>query len=247
MIKLIENQKLQNLADTLSRSGLVASASEAVRMAENILGTERRVAKNFDEKHGFIDKSLDRRSYQEEIDDLIQKTSPENKKYHIPIKGYTNARDPDENLSENPNNDVAEMREIHKEEDLMHNKIINSAHTKENPLQDVPRINVTAPRPSTEEAVLHNQESEQNILDDERNLLELMDEDAKAIYSNKQKEDTPEYTFVNVEQLEEAAKPNEDSSEPEQLFKEIKEEKSSNRDFKKPIDDVDLMDYFKFG
>ena len=73
---MLQEKKLQNLAYTLSKSGLACSPNEALRMAESIAGTEKRVAQNFDEKNQRIDDSLTRkRTYQEEVDYLIEKTS----------------------------------------------------------------------------------------------------------------------------------------------------------------------------
>ena len=38
---MVQEQKLQNLADTLSKSGLACSPNEALKMAESIAGTDR--------------------------------------------------------------------------------------------------------------------------------------------------------------------------------------------------------------
>ena len=86
---MMQNQNIQNLAETLNKTGLAASANEALRMAESIVGTEQRVAERFDEKKQRIGEELSKkRTYKEEIDYLIKKTSPEFKDFHIPIKGY---------------------------------------------------------------------------------------------------------------------------------------------------------------
>jgi len=84
---------MNNLASVLEKNGLAASASQAMKMAENILGTEKRVSKNFDAKNKIIDDGLskNKKTYQEEIDDLIEKTSPEKKDFHYMVSGYKEA------------------------------------------------------------------------------------------------------------------------------------------------------------
>jgi len=85
-------QNVSALAETLARTGLAASANEALRMAESITGTEKKVARHFDEQKEIIDEQLIKKqnpkSYRDEIEELIQKTSPENKDYHIMVSGY---------------------------------------------------------------------------------------------------------------------------------------------------------------
>jgi len=107
----MDNQKLQTLADTLSKSGLAASQTEAVRMAKSIISTEKKVAKDFDDKAEVIDDSLTNKSYQEEINDLIEKTSPEHKNYHIPISGYSR----DDHAKNEEASQIKEIEEVEEE------------------------------------------------------------------------------------------------------------------------------------
>ena len=80
------------LAETLAKTGLASSTTQAMMMAKNIMGTEKRVSKHFDGKANEINKNLSRKkSYDEEIQDLIQKTSPEKKNFHYMISGYKQA------------------------------------------------------------------------------------------------------------------------------------------------------------
>lgn len=86
----MSDSSLNNLAETLAKNGLACSASEAMRMAKSILGTEKKVARHFDDEAEKIDESLSKKTYQEEIDDLIEKTSPEKKDFHYMVSGYKN-------------------------------------------------------------------------------------------------------------------------------------------------------------
>ncbi|MCM2326157.1 MAG: hypothetical protein NDI94_06855 [Candidatus Woesearchaeota archaeon] len=80
---------MNQLAETLAKCGLAMSSSEAMRMAESITSTEKQVTKTFIEKSGDIENSYaKKKTYQEEIDELIQKTSPEKKNFHYMVKGY---------------------------------------------------------------------------------------------------------------------------------------------------------------
>ena len=85
---MVENN-LNSLAETLARTGLASSSTQAIMMAKSIIGTEKKVSKHFDGKANEIDTSLSKKkSYNEEIHDLIQKTSPEKKDFHYMISGY---------------------------------------------------------------------------------------------------------------------------------------------------------------
>jgi hypothetical protein len=59
-------------------------------MARSIILTEQKVTSTFDRFNE--ERPARKMTYQEEIDELIRKTSPEYKNYHIPVKGYR--RDP---------------------------------------------------------------------------------------------------------------------------------------------------------
>lgn len=90
------NGKIDGLAETLKSLGIVSSASDAMNLAKNIVTTEEKLARNYGITKPLQGKT---KSYQEEIDELIRKTSPEYKQYHIPVKGYRK----DENLSQTQN------------------------------------------------------------------------------------------------------------------------------------------------
>ena len=312
-----QEQKLQILADTLSKSGLACSPNEALRMAENIFGTEARVAKNFDEKNQRIDDSLTRkRTYQEEVDYLIEKTSPENKEFHNPIKGYRRDsevqeepllkekfKEVDEVASEpEPAKELVELevKEIVEEkseleessEQVMeaqetqtvsghqNSEIVLSEKPEDDSFDDEEEELELAPEPEPVKEEIKPVQSD--IFDDDRSLKEIMEEDAKKVYSNVAPE-APEPVREQVQEIapepvqqapepivaavepesvtnlprekeddfigESVAQPEPDqvqSEKPEQMFKEVKEDKPEAAPPKKPIEEVDLMDYFKF-
>lgn len=296
-----QEQKLQILADTLSKSGLACSPNEALRMAENIVGTEARVAKNFDEKNQRIDDRLTRkRTYKEEVDYLIEKTSMENKDFHIPIKGYRR----DSEVQEEPpiKEKFKEVDEVASEpepakklEELEVKEIVEEKseleESSEQVMEEEPEDDSfdddeeeleLAPEPVPVKQEIKPVQSD--IFDDDRSLKEIMEEDAKKVYSNitpepvreeKVEEKAPEYTVAHIESEESVSnKPIEEkeddfianneesvaqpepvlknepdqvqSKKPEQMFQEVKEDKPEGAPPKKPIEDVDLMDYFKF-
>lgn len=285
---MIQDQNAQNLAETLNKSGLAASAGEALRMAKNIIGTEEKVAKSFDDKNQRIDEELTkRRTYKEEIEYLIEKTSPEKKDFHIPIKGYK--KDPEvsveikeeavEEPEEEPKLEVIDLPEQEPVEEIK--KQAPKVEAPEVPeikddapevkeVEDIPEFSVESEKePVTlkveEPEVKEIKPVQTDILDDDRTLNEIMAEDAENVYTNAPSQQEPEVFneldepsknsevmtnqpktdenfIVDVESDTQEEKPDQ---KPEQLFKELKEEKSD--EVKEPIDDVDLMDYFKFG
>ena len=81
------NANMNVLAQTLARSGLAMSANEAMRMAQSIADTESIVTKGFNKGVSRIEENFEtkKRTYQEEIDYLIEKTSFSKKDFHIPI------------------------------------------------------------------------------------------------------------------------------------------------------------------
>ena len=81
------------LAETLAKNGLASSQTEAIRMAQNIISTEKKVMNDFDVKANKIDEGLSNtkeepKTYQEEIDELIEKTDPSRKDYNVMVSGY---------------------------------------------------------------------------------------------------------------------------------------------------------------
>jgi hypothetical protein len=81
------------LAETLAKNGLASSQTEAIRMAQNIISTEKKVMHDFDSKANKMDDDLSAKrevpkTYQEEIDELIEKTDPSKKDYHVMVSGY---------------------------------------------------------------------------------------------------------------------------------------------------------------
>ncbi len=319
---MVQEQKLQILADTLSKSGLACSPNEALRMAESIAGTEKRVAKNFDEKNQRIDDSLTRkRTYQEEVDYLIEKTSMENKDFHIPIRGYSRDSEPVIEKEEPPlKEQFKEVEEIAPEPEIVANEIeeleqpkievsqVMEEEPEDDPFsEDEPKDDSPdkeeeslelAPEPIKEEI----KPVKSDMFDDDRSLKEIMEEDAKSVYKNaapapepfqeavpepvqqapesivvavepeaanlpREKEDDfigesvaqPEPELKNAHENQGFSEPRNSegvslepepdqvqSEKPEQMFKEVKEDKPERAPPKNPIEDVDLMDYFKF-
>jgi hypothetical protein len=88
------NGNMSTLAQTLARSGLAMSANEAMRMAQSIADTESIVTKGFNQGVDRIESTYEtkKRTYQEEMDYLIQKTSFDKKEFHNPIAGYSRER-----------------------------------------------------------------------------------------------------------------------------------------------------------
>jgi len=286
---MIQEQKLQNLADTLSKSGLACSPNEALRMAQNIMGTENKVAKNFDEKNQRIDDSLTRkRTYQEEVDYLIEKTSPEKKDFHIPIKGYRRdvvKEEPIVEIEEPPlKEEFKEVEEIAEEpvanelEELEVSQVAEEESEDDSSNEEEPEEEYLelAPEPVAEpvkESAPDPVPIKNELFDDDRSLKEIMEEDAKSVYKNaapppepvqepvqepilesvkpeavtnipREKED--DFIGESVAQPIEKEPDQVQPEKPEQIFQEIKENKPEGTPPKKPIDDVDLMDYFKF-
>ena len=205
---MVQEQKLQALADTLSKSGLACSPNEALRMAESIAGTEKRVAKNFDEKNQRIDESLERkRSYKEEVDYLIEKTSPENKDFHIPIKGYSREIEEKPEIVEKEEpplkEEFKEVDEIAVEpakelEELEAKEVeekpeITEEEPEDDPFDDEEDLEVkpdlvapeVKPEPEPVEAEPKIEPVQSDLFDDDRSLKEIMEEDAKKVYSNR--------------------------------------------------------------
>ncbi|MFH0876207.1 MAG: hypothetical protein V1859_09795 [archaeon] len=85
-------QNANMLAETLKRSGLACSVTEAARMAQSIMCTEKKVSSDFDAKRIIVDKALDRKkSNKTEVEELIEKTDFMKKDFYVPIAGYNRA------------------------------------------------------------------------------------------------------------------------------------------------------------
>lgn len=70
MINKLQDERLRNLAQTLRNSGLAASDSEAIRMAESMTKTESRVGNQFNTKEP--QKTQDTVSFEKKINEPIQ-------------------------------------------------------------------------------------------------------------------------------------------------------------------------------
>jgi len=62
---MIDDQRISDLAETLSRTGVVTSGSDAIRMAQSIIGTEKKVAGDFSRVSERFNKNLATRSFPE--------------------------------------------------------------------------------------------------------------------------------------------------------------------------------------
>ncbi len=254
----MNDSNIQNLASALAKSGVACSTAQAMAMARNIMGTEKRVSRHFDKQNKQIEKSLDKRSYQEEIDDLIKKTSPENKDYHIMVSGYSRDKIIMEKPAENKLNiniveasdSSQENREMNKpassfstdysplerretsgmgqtnisninsegrqaalnavkgnapvvntqeiienssaQIDLENNSLANSQNNSLNSNAQANTMNNVEPVAETKSVAAEKPEirSYEDLLDDERTLKEIMDEQAKEIYSQESGKET---------------------------------------------------------
>ena len=106
---------------------------------------------------------------------------------------------------------------------------------REEPVQDDVIEEAKSEAVIEEEPVSNDPKEPKSILDDERALIDIMNEDANKVYGKDKVEEKPEYTVVDVK-----------TKEPEEP-KESSEIKKSSDEPKNPIDNVDLMDYFKFN
>ena len=86
---------MNTLAETLAKTGLASSPTEAQRMAESIMGTEKRVSRHFEDANRPTQSEGRKKTYEEEIEELIQKTSPERKNFHIMVSGYKRDNPPE--------------------------------------------------------------------------------------------------------------------------------------------------------
>ncbi|MBN2422772.1 hypothetical protein JXB41_06085 [Candidatus Woesearchaeota archaeon] len=185
---MIEAQNVNMLAETLRKTGLVASATEAMRLARNIACTEKKVTQDFDNKKSIIDKSLERRKYnskQEEINDLIEKTDFNKKDYFVPVKGYQK--------------EEIKADEIVEEEKI---EIKQETEIKKKPSQ----------KPETRQLKpVHTDD----LFSGDKTLKEIMDEDAGSIYSKP--ETAPEFDKKEEDILSDVPLPvTDEREEPEE-------------------------------
>ncbi|MBD3203579.1 hypothetical protein GF327_04745 [Candidatus Woesearchaeota archaeon] len=167
---MIDAGNVNNLAETLKKSGLVASTTEAMRMAKNIVTTDSKVSKDFDEKKNEIDKSLETKKYenkQDEINDLIKRTDFNKKDYFVPVNGYKKV----------PVKKVMENSET-KKEDVKKPEIKVKQEQKKEP--------VKKPDVYTDK------------FDDELTLKEIMAEDAEDIYRTEEEDSVEEKPATEI-------------------------------------------------
>jgi hypothetical protein len=267
------------LAETLARTGLAASATEASRMADSIIGTEKKVSKDFDNHAKQVEKTFDKPSYQEEIDELIKKTDPNKKDFHYMVSGYKR----DESIETQKANDAMLQNSNSTNDQIKLNDVSNinilENSNREKEVRDQPaetqvsvvdqvlglndevvheldempvtnnivepsvqpvRVVVASPNPVINTPSLEkptstftNQAVEQaikvskpvhtdNKIDDELTLRELMDEDAKEIYSNEGLEKPSVVESANVQSVSEPIQINEEPK-PVQIDDSIEE------------------------
>jgi len=267
---------VNSLAETLARTGLASSPSEAKRKAQSIMKTESKVAHNFDTKNQKYDKKLrteKKKSYREEIDDLIQKTSMENKKYHIPIKGYTRDKGEEtikkrhevKQYSENAEPSMQEMLDRTSMENKDYHIPIKDYNKEREKKEDIEVKEVEKPSVQEKEEKREKVELKPvytDVLDDERSLNEIMNEQAGEFYGENEvggqeieksipgSREPEEFSSKK----EEAKAVFEEKSEPDQVLKDQPEKEDSamrqtreKEEVKKKLPEVDLADYFKFG
>ncbi len=304
---MIKDSNVNSLAETLAKSGLVSSTSQAVAMAKDIMGTEKRVSSHFDKENEKIEDGLtrekDKKTYKEEIDELIEKTSPEKKDFHVMVSGYKKDRKPElvkeveevlapvktevEKMLEEPveeEDEPEEEPEPEKPEPVEEKPVVEQPQpeVKPEPVQEVKSepVEPVMKNQAVSEAIEKAVPVHTDVLNDDRMLKEVMDEQAEEVYTNKSVENTeeasqemsepeqaPEYNVVNMEAPVQEEEPQPEVKEefilpvsepepepvkeqPEQMFKEVTEppkQEESEKEFKNPIQEVDLLDHFKFG
>ncbi|MBT3720020.1 hypothetical protein HN789_02945 [archaeon] len=295
------DSKLNNLAETLTKSGLASSASQAMLMAKNIMGTEKKVSKDFDGKATQINRDLtEKKTYQEEIDELIQKTSPEKKDFHYMVSGYKRAVVKEEETKPQIFNELEEKEEslkspvkeqapvleepdvseiladVKKEPETIVESVsptqiplpapehvvqpileekskepkLESSNIEEVKVQEEPVLE-SSPEPVMQNQAIANAIKEAQpvytsnpILEDDRLLKDIMDEQANEVYKNSEPsvsepvaapiqpevsspvnevqnestEDVPEYTVFNIESEEiSETKVSDDAQKPKRV------------------------------
>jgi len=295
------DSKLNNLAETLTKSGLASSASQAMLMEKNIMGTEKKVSKDFDGKATQINRDLtEKKTYQEEIDELIQKTSPEKKDFHYMVSGYKRAVVKEEETKPQIFNELEEKEEslkspvkeqapvleepdvseiladVKKEPETIVESVsptqiplpapehvvqpileekskepkLESSNIEEVKVQEEPVLE-SSPEPVMQNQAIANAIKEAQpvytsnpILEDDRLLKDIMDEQANEVYKNSEPsvsepvaapiqpevsspvnevqnestEDVPEYTVFNIESEEiSETKVSDDAQKPKRV------------------------------
>ncbi len=227
----MEDARIQSLADTLKGTGLVSSVSDALRMAKSIIGTEQKVASGFNR---YVEPQTKKMTYQEEIDDLIRKTSPEHKNYHVPVRGYRK-----EAITLPVEEVKKEVKPVFYELD----QPVESVATNEVVKEEVKPIVYTDVMSEYEEKPLHEV---MNVVDEG----DILSNNSITINIAEEEETASDEFIVPVEKELPKPDPVVIKEEPkaeqtEQLFKEIKEDKEKPHEIKNPIEKVDLMNYFK--
>jgi hypothetical protein len=301
VVNKMMDSKLNNLAETLTKSGLASSASQAMLMAKNIMGTEKKVSKDFDGKATQINRDLtEKKTYQEEIDELIQKTSPEKKDFHYMVSGYKRAVVKEEETKPQIFNELEEKEEslkspvkeqapvleepdvseiladVKKEPETIVESVsptqiplpapehvvqpileekskepkLESSNIEEVKVQEEPVLE-SSPEPVMQNQAIANAIKEAQpvytsnpILEDDRLLKDIMDEQANEVYKNSEPsvsepvaapiqpevsspvnevqnestEDVPEYTVFNIESEEiSETKVSDDAQKPKRV------------------------------
>jgi hypothetical protein len=230
----MQDAKIESLANTLKMTGLCSSVNDALRMASTIIGTEQKVSSGFNRYNEEPVKK--KMTYQEEIDDLIRKTSPEYKNYHVPIKGYKRENQPEREVffeleqGSSTAQKVVVKAEIKPEvTPVVYTDSFEPSQKSLNEMMtvvdhgDVCTNEVTI-APSLPEEIVE-EKSDEFIVSEEK-----LTSNSEGIAAIKEPESVPIL-----------------SEKKEELFKEIKQDKSKPHEVKNPIQAVDLMSYFKAG
>ena len=207
------------LAETLAKCGLAMSSSEALRMANDITTTEKQVTKTFIEKTGAIENSYTRKkTYQEEIDELIQKTSPEKKNFHYMVRGY-------------------------KEDDARERRGEDRSVGSFKPVAQVSKIEEA--RPAIKQVAKPATVFTDALDDDSRSLKEVMSGEQVLITVKPQEEGVfkeLEEPSTDYSKEDDFLMPIETKPEP---VKVPEKQPEKPKEFKNPIPKVDILSYFK--
>lgn len=239
---MIGNAQNQNLAETLKRCGLVASATEAARMAEHIAITEKKVTSDFDQHKTRIENGLSR-GRERNVDEIIEKTRFDKKEFYVPVKGYDNDRALNRPM---PQERATPAFEAPKTEPKRAEMIpVESVH-----IEKKEKTAPVSPKP----------EVYTDIIDDERAILEIMNEEAEKVYMQPTAAPQPvekpalesSYSTHSVgKEVEVSPEVGVQLASGDQPLPEPKtvdeNEPPKKKEFKNPIEKVDLMKHFNFG
>lgn len=148
------NPELKNLAETLKKSGLAASESEAVRMARGIDDTDKKVRVYFKQKSGEIEQELDKRSCSsqenEDVKETINISSSQEPEVSNTSQVLQNAEPslPEQKARDSPSEINLIRGDKTDEESIMQedNHIYSNSRNKEDEIQTEPDIGLDSQR-----------------------------------------------------------------------------------------------------